>query len=188
MTTTTTTANENTVSAQAWEHFRLLNALRALGFICPNGAVFAPNPIPLKFDCRLWKAAHLHSMDMCDQHYFSDTSLDGRSPWDRAEEQGTSANVENLAAGVGTAQGVLDTFKRSDTHCRFMLNPNLRVGGVGYAQGGFYGHYWTQMLASWTGEVDTWCYPTGATLLEARTDADQIRDSHSVLGEGWSSL
>eukprot|EP00913_Durusdinium_trenchii_P020836 g19575.t1 len=52
-----------TVHEKAWEHFGLLNELRAEGFTCPNGASYDPNPVPLRFDCRLWRAARLHSED-----------------------------------------------------------------------------------------------------------------------------
>ena len=34
---------------------------RLAGFTCPNGASYAANPEPLKFDCRLWRAARDHS-------------------------------------------------------------------------------------------------------------------------------
>merc|ERR1719221_342344 len=104
---------DGTVSAKAWEHFQLVNQLRAQGFTCPQGATFAPNPLPLKFDCRLWVASRLHSEDMAAQNYFSHTSKDGRSPWKRAEEQGTDAHGENIAAGSGSAAGALVQFKNS---------------------------------------------------------------------------
>eukprot|EP00435_Cladocopium_sp_Y103_P060641 s913_g22.t1 len=64
-------ARGDTVNDKAWEHFGLLNDLRAEGFTCPNGASYAANPEPLKFDCRLWRAARLHSeetlLDHCNE-------------------------------------------------------------------------------------------------------------------------
>jgi hypothetical protein len=39
------------------------------GFTCPNGASYAANPEPLKFDCRLWRAARLHSEETLSDHH-----------------------------------------------------------------------------------------------------------------------
>ena len=35
------------------------------GYTCPGGSSYAPNDVPLKFDCRLWKASQLHSQAHC---------------------------------------------------------------------------------------------------------------------------
>ncbi len=43
----------------------------------------------LRLDARLARAARLHSEDMARQDYFSHTSLDGRTPWDRMRTQAT---------------------------------------------------------------------------------------------------
>mmetsp|Transcript_101583 Transcript_101583/g.242187 ORF Transcript_101583/g.242187 Transcript_101583/m.242187 type:complete len:490 (-) Transcript_101583:80-1549(-) len=160
-------ANADTVSDQAWEHFALVNQLRAEGYTCPNGASYAPNPTPLNFDCRLWRASRLHSEDMASQNYFSHTSLDGRSPWDRAEEQGISANGENIAAGRSSASGALEQWKNSDGHCKNMMSSKHHVFAVGYAydSSARYKHYWTQMLKhSDVSDLDTSCYPATATI------------------------
>jgi len=152
-------ARDGTVTAGAWAHFHLLNQLRAAGYTCPGGQVFAPNPTPARFDCRLWRAAQLHSQDMREQSYFAHASLSGRSPWDRAAEQGTTANAENIAGGYGEPQQTLDQFKKSDAHCRVMMSPLRTVVGVGYAAGGEWLHYWTQLFGGWSGDMETWCYP-----------------------------
>lgn len=156
------------VSSMAWEHFGLLNDLRATGFRCPYGTSFGANSVPLKLDCRLWKAAKLHSQDMADQNYFNHNSMDGRSPWDRASAQGISANGENIAAGNSDAQGVLDAWKNSDGHCRNMGNPGFKLFAIGYGynSGSSYKHYWTQMFKADEVPLDTSCYPDGG-LLEA---------------------
>lgn len=146
--------------AKEWEHFELLNRLRADGYTCPNGQSYAPNPEPLQFDCRLWRAAQLHSQDMADSGYFSHYSQDGRSPWDRSEAQGISANGENIAAGFASAQDTLEQWKNSDGHCRNMMKPNHKLFAVGYAFNGDsrYRHYWTQMLKTMEVPLDTSCY------------------------------
>ena len=146
------------------DHFNLLNAKRGEGFSCPEGAVYAPNPTKLVFDCRLWKAAYLHSKDMGDNEYFAHDSLDGRSPWDRADAQGLSANGENIAAGRAGAQDVLDQWLNSDGHCKNMGNPGFKMAVVGYAPASKgYRHYWTQMFRTSTSGVtpDLSCVPQG---------------------------
>jgi len=130
------------------EHFQLLNELRAKGFTCPGGQKYEPNPTPLKFDCRLRQASYLHSEDMAVQDYFSHTSKNGRSPWDRAKAQNVNAMAENIAAGRSGAKDVLTQWENSDGHCRGMMNPSARIFGVGraYNSGSKYRYYWTQMF------------------------------------------
>jgi uncharacterized protein YkwD len=177
------------VSSLEWEYFELQNALRAQGFKCPQGAAFQPNPVPLKFDCRLWKASKLHSEDMAARGYFSHRSLDGRSPWQRAEEQGFfRANGENIAAGRGTAAGVLEQWKRSDGHCRNMMKKDSKVAGVGYGAGGPYRHYWTQMFSdSDTSDLDTTCYPSSVAPVQSGMEADAEDTHETILAEPWST-
>jgi len=150
-TTTTTTppaARLETIQKEI-DHFDLLNALRAAGFTCPDGTTYAPNPVPLKWHCQLFKASQWHSQDMGDQSYFSHTGLDGDSPWQRAEQAGTSANGENIAAGNSGAAAVLTQWKNSNGHCLNMGKTNFKSVGVGYGYNGNsqYKHYWTQMFS-----------------------------------------
>jgi len=135
-----------TVSQVEWDILGQLNALRAEGFTCPGGQVFEPNPVPLKWDCALHKTSQLHSQDMADQDYFDHTSLDGRSPWQRASAQGTSANGENIAAGSSNPH---QQWAESDGHCRNMMNRNFKsvAIGRGYNGASSYGVYWTQMFS-----------------------------------------
>jgi len=184
-TTTMAALDPTKVSAKAWEHFVLINALRSSGYTCPGGVTFPPNTKPLRFDCNLWKASHLHSKDMADKEYLSHYSLDGRSPWRRARDQNTTANAENIGAGHGLARGTLELFRDSEAHCKNMMNPLYEVAAVGYAAGGYYRHYWTQMFRK-TGDVERWCYPTLA-LAQASGEDAHAHEGQKVLGEGWMS-
>jgi len=161
----TSDEEEGKVSSEEWEHFQLLNQLRAQGFTCPGGMVFEPNPVALKLDCRLWKAARLHSEDMAAQGYFSHMSKDGRSPWERAHEQGIGAKAENIYAGGSSAEGPMSAWKGSDGHCRNMMAHDSKIfgGGVG---GESYPYYWTQMFGWGRDDVDTTCYPSEAALVQ----------------------
>lgn len=42
---------------------------------------------PLTIDLNIETAAQLHAEDMISQGYFSHTSLDGRLPWDRMNDE-----------------------------------------------------------------------------------------------------
>ena len=98
--------------------------------------------------------------DMATQGYFSHTSLDGRSPWDRARDQGISANGENIAAGRSSASSTLQQWKDSDGHCKNMMNPKFHVFAIGYAyeSSARYRYYWTQMFkSSDVSDLDTSC-------------------------------
>jgi uncharacterized protein YkwD len=97
---------------------------------------------------------------MADNNYFTHNSLDGRTPWERAQAQGVRASAENIAAGSSTAQAALDQWKNSDAHCRHMMSPTNRMFGVGRAfdSESDYGNYWTQMFASSTTGEDDSCY------------------------------
>jgi len=186
-TTTTTSASDPSgqkVSALAWEHFGLLNSLRAEGFACPSKS-FPPNPVALKFDCRLWAAAQLHSQDMADRNYFSHTSLSGLSPWQRATAQGISANAENIAAGGSTASSTLEQWKTSDGHCLNMMSSNMKLFGIGYGYnaGSTYRHYWTEMLKIDDVPLDESCYPISGMDID-----DSLYGSTASLYGGTASL
>jgi len=102
---------------------------------------------PVRVDSRLATAARLHSEDMAARNYFSHTSLDGRSPWDRMRAQGyTAGSGENIAAGYGTPAAVMTGWMNSSGHRANILNCSSRAIGVGIGRssGSTYGTYWTQ--------------------------------------------
>ena len=89
-----------------------------------------------------------HAVDMATQNYFSHTSLDGRSPWDRIDEAGYPhfGAGENIAAGQRTAEDVVTAWLNSPGHCRNIMNPSFDELGVGYAYdaASTYQRYWVQ--------------------------------------------
>ncbi len=99
----------------------------------------------VRWEPRLALAARLHSEDMAAKRYFSHTSLDGRSPWDRIRAQGyTAGSAENIAAGQRTAASVMTAWMNSSGHRANILDCANRALGVGIGYGGPYGIYWTQ--------------------------------------------
>jgi len=167
------------VSALEWENFQLTNEKRAEGFRCPRGKFYPPNPEPLIFDCRLWRASKKHSLDMKQNNYFDHTSKDGRQPVDRAKAEGIDAWSENIARGSygpqrwprltgSVAEQVLTSWLRSPYgHCNNLGNPNWKmfaVGSVKVGSGpvGSPGEYvWTEMFRAGIVTADTSCYPEG---------------------------
>lgn len=121
-------------AAMAAEVLRLVNRERAKAGC---GAVHR--------DSRIERAALLHSQDMARNDYFSHTSRDGRSPWDRMRAQGyTYGSGENIAAGQGSAAAVMRAWMNSSGHRANILNCKSKAMGVGIGHGGSYGIYWTQ--------------------------------------------
>jgi uncharacterized protein YkwD len=96
----------------------------------------------------LVESARAHSADMAAQNYFDHTGLDGRSPGDRIAATGYEASSwgENIAAGYGTPQAVVEGWMNSPGHRANILGDNSCDIGVGYAhgEGSSYGTYWTQ--------------------------------------------
>ena len=102
----------------------------------------------LNCDDRLVLAARNHSEDMVENNYFSHTSLDGRQFFTRITNAGYlwSNAGENIAAGYGTPQAVMNGWMNSSGHRANILDSTFCDLGVGYAYGASttYGDYWTQ--------------------------------------------
>jgi uncharacterized protein YkwD len=102
---------------------------------------------PLRIGTALGKAAQLHSADMAKYNYFSHTSRDGRSPWQRIRAQNYAyGSAENIAAGQPTAAAVVTAWMKSTGHRKNILNCSNKAIGVGVARNSAstYGIYWTQ--------------------------------------------
>jgi uncharacterized protein YkwD len=115
--------------------FDLVNSERAKA----GCASLSANPI-------LNQVARAHSEDMAVNGYFSHTSPDGRSPFDRMRDAGYAGRMmgENIAAGQPTAQAVMDAWMNSAGHRANILNCGFQDIGIGFSRGGSFGFYWTQ--------------------------------------------
>jgi uncharacterized protein YkwD len=98
------------------------------------------------------QAALNHSKDMAVRNYFDHSSPDGQTPWDRMHAVGYqfSSAAENIAAGFGTPEEVIDAFFNetppNDGHRKNILNCSLKEVGIGYyyLSSSTYKSYWTQ--------------------------------------------
>ncbi|MDD6308192.1 MAG: stalk domain-containing protein [Clostridia bacterium] len=104
---------------------------------------------PLVWDDTLAKVAASHSKDMANRNYFSHTTPEGLSPFDRMEKMGVTYRTagENIAAGMRTPEDVMEQWMNSPGHYANIMNANYKRLGVGIAKGGSYGVYWTQNFA-----------------------------------------
>ena len=98
---------------------------------------------PLVWDSRAAAVAQAHSRDMYERHYFSHTSLDGRSTWDRLAARGVtySRAGENIAWGQTTGRAVLASWLRSSGHRKNIERGSYTHHGVGKV-----GTYWTHVF------------------------------------------
>ena len=96
---------------------------------------------PLKGNKRLALSARRHSKDMAVNKYFSHTSKDGSSPWDRIRRAGYKGSpaAENIAYGYPSANAVVKGWMNSPGHRANILNCKIKSLGVGK-----YKSYWTQ--------------------------------------------
>lgn len=128
----------------------LVNQRRAVGATCGTTAFAATTP--LASNDKLREAARCHSLDMATQNYFSHTGLDGSNPGARIAAADYVATTwgENIAAGYGTPQRVVDGWVASEGHCRNLMNRNFVHIGVGYAldANATYRDYWTQAFGA----------------------------------------
>ncbi len=111
---------------------------------------------PLTMNEELASTAQKHSQAMAEGDFFSHMGLNGSTPWERAEDEGYTANAmaENIAAGQATPEQVVQGWINSPGHRQNMLNPDYTELGVGYFElendtGAVnYNHYWTQLFGS----------------------------------------
>ena len=108
----------------------LINRERAAGTNCPSSSQDKVGPLVMNQALRA--AAQLHSWDMSFSGYFSHTSCNGRSPWQRAADQGTSASGETIGGSFSSPQAIVDGWMNSQGHCEILMSGRTEVG-VGYA-------------------------------------------------------
>ncbi|MBI2377738.1 MAG: CAP domain-containing protein [Deltaproteobacteria bacterium] len=129
----------------------LINQRRAAGATCGT-TVYAPTG-PLSMQSQLREAARAHSLDMGTNNYFSHTSLDGRSFFQRIVDSGWAGSCpcgENIAAGYSSPEAVVSGWMSSPGHCANIMSASYGAIGIGAAfkSGSTYGWYWTQDFAA----------------------------------------
>ncbi|MFZ6045657.1 CAP domain-containing protein [Pseudomonas sp. CR3202] len=107
---------------------------------------------PLTWNATLADAAQSHTRAMANQNFFDHKDRDGRTPGDRVELAGYSAQLvgENIAAGLDSASKVVEGWLASPGHCANLMNPQFRDLGAAYAVDpkSDAGIYWTALFGT----------------------------------------
>lgn len=113
---------------------------------------------PVQVSVDLTAAADFHSKDLASKNYFSHTSQNGKSPFDRMCDAGYCASTwkaENIAAGSEGGVAVFGQWKGSAGHNQNMLAAEAKVIGIGRAfdAASTYKWYWTTTFGGFVDEV-----------------------------------
>ena len=105
---------------------------------------------PLQTDGSLSMVAQYKSRDMRDTGYFSHRSPTYGTPDDMLKSFHIPYRqaAENIAAGQMSSEEVVKEWMDSPVHRKNILNESYTHVGVGYAKGGAYRTYWTQLFIS----------------------------------------
>jgi hypothetical protein len=129
-----------------------------------NRARAAGGASPLARSAALDAAAQAHSLDMVVHNYLDHTGFDASQPQERAERAGYHVPPHSGWIVVEVISAISDDpaepvdwwFNQSpDVHGRVLRDPRWREMGVGYAEGGEYGHYWTVLVGCRPGALAT---------------------------------
>ncbi len=147
---TVTAATSCAIPDFAAQMLNAVNAARAQARSCGGTAYAAAGA--LTWNDALFAAAAAHTQDMATQHALSHTGSNGSSLADRIDSTGYAWSYlgENIAAGYGGVDAVLQGWLGSTGHCANLMSPNFTEIAVACVQAGGsdpYGKYWTMDLA-----------------------------------------
>ncbi|NNE27526.1 MAG: CAP domain-containing protein [Saprospiraceae bacterium] len=122
-----------------------INKFRARG--CKCGGEYFPPASALEWNEVLYKSAFLHAKSMYEENYFSHISPDGKDVGDRLDVLGYKWQYagENLGEGQKNFDEVMHDWIESPTHCKMMMNPNMKEIGVAKYNKFWVQHFGTQM-------------------------------------------
>ncbi|MCF6364804.1 MAG: CAP domain-containing protein [Bacteroidales bacterium] len=116
----------------------MVNKKRATGYICGEKSIKKQLPLVL-CNC-LVKTAQKYADTMKKEDHYSHYGPDGKSPWERARDEGCYSDGENIAAGYANVSEVLGGWLQSPGHCKNIMG-NHKYMGIGHS-----GTYWVQMF------------------------------------------
>lgn len=130
-------------NVQAATLLDLVNEARTKG--CKCGTTDMPAVPALSWNDQLGQAAFGHSEDMKENNYFSHDGSDGSKVSDRVTAKGYTwtAVGENIASGQATEQEVMNSWLKSEKHCKNIMSTYFKEMGAGRS-----GNYWTQVFGS----------------------------------------
>ncbi len=117
------------------EFLKRVNKIRTSG--CKCGRTYMPPVEPLTWNNSLESSAFNHARDMYRRRYFAHTSLSGKTIKNRIEEAGYTlsgmrsyAYGENIAAGQRSIEQVMNSWIKSEGHCKNIMSKNFKEIGV----------------------------------------------------------
>ncbi|MBN8859082.1 MAG: CAP domain-containing protein [Sphingobacteriales bacterium] len=121
----------------------MVNQVRASG--CNCGSDYMPPVTALTWNDTLALAAYQHSEDMKTNNDFSHTGSDGSDVRGRITSKGYIWSIcgENIAWGQTSEQLVMNSWLKSERHCKNIMNKNFKEMGAGRAD-----DYWTQVFGA----------------------------------------
>lgn len=138
---------ENASRAVEKHVIELVNRARVNGIKCGNS--FHKEARPLAWNATLGAASLKHSSDMAQKGGLSHTGHDGNGPKERLASLGYrwSSFGENVGEGFESPEEAVESWLKSERHCRNIMNPAFREAGAAYAKRG--GRtYWTLLLTA----------------------------------------
>jgi len=116
-----------------------INTIRVKGCKC-SGKYYKPVG-KLSWSKELEKSAFIHAKSMYENDFFSHYSLDGKDIGQRLDDINYKWHYagENLAEGQKSFDEALHDWIASPTHCRMLMNPNMKEMALSK-----YGTYWVQ--------------------------------------------
>ena len=128
-----------------------INQYRAEGANCRTAGQFEPAQ-PLVWNALLQQAASGHSQEMATKNYFSHTSLDGRTMFDRINATGYAWRSigENIAASDSTVIAIVDGWMASDIHCANLMKAVFQEVALTCAAASIskFRAYWTMIVGT----------------------------------------
>ncbi|HEY3057339.1 MAG TPA: CAP domain-containing protein [Chloroflexota bacterium] len=120
--------------------------------------------LPLARTASLDTAAQAHSVDMVKNNFLDHTGSDNSTPQERADKYGYHVPaqsawivVEVISSISEDPAGPIDWWLNQSpaVHGKVLTDPRWREMGVGFAEGGEYGHYWTVLVGCRPGVLPT---------------------------------
>lgn len=132
------------------EVLKLVNAARTKERKC--GTTRYKPASPLRWNGKLGQAALTHSRDMAQNSYFSHKGSNGSMVGIRAKAEGYAWRSigENVAAGQGSPQQVVEGWLASPGHCANIMNSTFTETGAAYVTNpeSDMTIYWTQVFGA----------------------------------------
>lgn len=122
-----------------------VNKLRTNG--CKCGPKRMKKTTKLTWNETLAYSAYLHAEEMDKHNFFAHRSIDGLDIGDRLDKVGYKWQHvgENLAEGQKTFDEALEDWIESPSHCKMLMNPNMKEMGLSKVGKYWVHHFGTKM-------------------------------------------